>query len=35
MAREIIIESLAEDNIIELCDFIESKNTKGSGVRFY
>jgi|GEM_PF-1208112 len=35
MIRNIIIEPLAEDAIIALCDFVESKNTKGSGSRFY
>ena len=33
--REIIIEPYTEDAIIELCDFVESKNTTGSGERFY
>lgn len=35
MIRQIIIKPLAEDIIIALCDFIESKNTLGSGTRFY
>lgn len=35
MRRRIVFDPLAEDVIFELCDFIESKNTKGSGERFY
>lgn len=33
--RSIIVEPIAQDNIIAICDYVESKNTKGSGDRFY
>ncbi len=33
--RDIVIRPAAEDAITILCDFVEAKNTKGSGGRFH